>query len=191
MYLPNEDKATKALIGIEYEHHEIHDGDSFTCHYNNTVTNTGEQTAIAFNTNNSTKWIHLVITAIATGASYISLYEISDLDVDEGSQLVIYNRDRNSIKTSSISSVETTPVINKATSYNEAQLAGASLSTANEIMKRYIGNNGKAGIGGETRGVAEFILKQNTQYCVVLTSLVDDDVTHNITLDWYEHINEE
>ena len=183
------DRATNTIQTIEYEHHEIHAGSSFTCHYNNDVTNIGEMTGIAFNTPNTTKWIHITVTAVATGGAYIAIYEAADLDVDEGSQLTIYNRDRNSATTSVVTSIETTPVANKATSYTEAQLAGATLSTATEIMRRYIGTPGKGGIGGETRAVSEWILKQNTQYCFLIYSLTADDATHNLTLDWYEHTN--
>lgn len=183
------DKATNVITNIPYDHHEIHDGSSFTCHFSNDVTNIGEQTGIAFNTPNTTKWIHIEVSAFASGASYFSIYEVADLDVDEGTDLAIYNRDRNSLTASTVSTIETTPEAGKATSYTEAQLSGATLSTATEIMKKYIGTSGKSAIGGETRGVAEFILKQGTQYAFVLTSLVADDVIHNITLDWYEHTN--
>jgi len=181
------DKATNTLQTIEYEHHEIHAGSSFTCHFNNDVTNIGEQTGIAFNTPNTTKWLHIQVTAVATGAAYISIYEVADLDVDEGTDLAVYNRDRNSLTESEVSSIETAPEAGKATSYNEAQLAGSTLSTATEIMRKYIGQAGKSGIGGETRAIGEFILKQGTQYAFVITSLTADDATHNITLDWYEH----
>ena len=183
------DKSTNSIQTIEYEHHELHAGSSFTCHFNNDVTNIGEQTAIAFNTPNTTKWLHILVTAAATGGSYFSIYEVADLDVDEGTQLAIYNRDRNSLTESVVTSIATVPVANKATSYTETQLAGATLSTATEIMRRYFGTAGKGGIGGEARTTGEFILKQATQYAFVLTSLTDDTITHNITLDWYEHTN--
>lgn len=183
------DKATNTIQTIEYEHHEIHAGSSFTCHYNNDVTNVGEMTGIAFNTPNTTKWIHIEVSAFASGASYFAIYEVADLDVDEGTDLAIYNRDRNSLTASTVSTVETSPEAGKATSYTEAQLSGATLSTATEIMRKYIGTSGKSAIGGEARGIGEFILKQATQYAFVLVSLTADDVTHNITLDWYEHTN--
>lgn len=183
------DRATNSIQTIEYEHHEIHAGSSFTCHFNNDVTNIGEMTGIAFNTPNTTKWIHVEVTAVATGPAYFALYEVADLDVDEGTDLAIYNRDRNSLSASTVTTIETTPEAGKATSYTEAQLAGATLSTATEIMRKYIGTAGKAGIGGETRGTGEFILKQATQYCFVISSLTADNATHNITLDWYEHTN--
>lgn len=186
---PRIDAYTHALEIIDYAHHEIHSGSSFTCHFNNDVTNIGEMTGIAFNTKDTTKWVHIICTAVATGAAYFSIYENADLDVDEGTDLTIYNRDRNSATASTVSSIETSPEEGKATSYTEAQLAGATLSTATEIMRKYIGTTGKGGFGGEASHADEFILNSGVQYAFVLTSLTADDATHNITLDWYEHTN--
>jgi hypothetical protein len=185
------DSQTRAWNTIEYEHHEIHAGSSFTCHYSNDTTNTGEMTMIAFNTPNTTKWLHIIIEASSTAGSYLAIYEVADLDVDEGTQLAVYNRDRNSATTSVITSIETVPVANKATSYNEAQAAGATLSTANEIFRFYMGAAAAgADIRGEARAAAEWILKQNTQYAFVIVATSNDDNTHNLVLSWYEHTNQ-
>jgi len=185
------DKATNSIQTIDYSHHEIHAGSHFTCHYSNDVTAVGEQTGIAFNTPNTTNWIHMFATATSTGAAYFAIYETADLDVDEGTDLTIYNSDRNSATASTVTTVETTPEAGKATSYTETQLAGATLSTATEIYRSYIGYSGVglSGAGGMSRSDAEFILKQNTQYCFVVNALTADDTTHNIILEWYEHIN--
>lgn len=185
------DSQTRAMNVIDYEHHEIHGGSSFTCHYNNDTTNTGEMTMIAFNTPNTTKWIHVVFEAQVTAAAYMAIYETADLDVDEGTDLAIYNRDRNSIVASVVSTVETTPEAGKATSYNEAQAAGATLSTATELMRHYMGAAAAgADVSGGLRATSEFILKQATQYAFVIVATSDDTNTHNITLSWYEHTNQ-
>ena len=187
---PRIDVQTHALNTIEYEHHEIHAGSSFTCHYNNDCTNTGEMTMIAFNTPNTTKWIHVVFEAQVTAGAYMAIYETADLDVNEGTQLTIYNRDRNSATTSVVTSIETTPVANKATSYTEAQAAGATLSTATELMRHYMGAaTVGADVAGGARATSEFILKQATQYAFVVVSTSNDDNTHNLTVSWYEHTN--
>lgn len=185
------DSQTRAWNTIEYEHHEIHAGSSFTCHYNNTCTNTGEMTMIAFNTPNTTKWIHIVFEAQVTAGAYMAIYETADLDVDEGTDLTIWNRDRNSLTASVVSTVETTPEAGKATSYTEAQAAGATLSTASELMRHYMGAaTVGADVSGQSRAVAEFILKQATQYAFVIVSTSNDDNEHNLILSWYEHTNQ-
>ena len=181
------DGSTNALETIEYEHHEIHSGSSFTCHYNNDVTNIGEMTAIAFNVPDTAKWPHLIIEAETTGAGYVGLYEATSIDVDEGTQLTIYNRNRNSGTAATVTSIETVPVANKATSYNETQAAGANITMTTELARNYLGAGEKKTVGGGGRGSQEWVLDQAGQYCVLIHSLTDDDATHNITLDWYEH----
>jgi hypothetical protein len=183
------DGSTNALETIEYEHHEIHSGSAFTCHYANDVTNIGEMTAIGFNTPNTTTWVHLTVEAETTGAAYVALYENTSIDVDEGTQLTIYNRNRNSATAATVTTIETVPVANLATSYNEAQAAGANITTTTELAINYLGAGERKSVGGASRGVQEWVLDQNQQYCVLMYSLTNDDATHNITLDWYEHVD--
>jgi hypothetical protein len=185
------DKATNSIQIIDYAHHEIHAGSSFTCHYSQTApTNVGEMTMIAFNTPDSTTYLHMFAEASSTAASTFSIYEVADLDVDEGTQLTIYNRDRNSSTLSTVTIIETTPVANKATSYSVVQAAGATLSTAIPIYVKYLGAAAAgADTSGETRDSHEFILKRNTQYAFVIANTTDDTNTHNIILNWYEHAN--
>ena len=181
------DASTHAIETIGYAHHEVHAGSAFTCHYNNSVTNIGEMTAIAFNTPDTTKWGHVVAQYFSGGAAYFAVYENPSIDVDEGTQLTIYNRNRNSATASTMSSIETAPVANKATSYDETQAAGANITTTVEIERRYIGAGDRKSVGGAARGEEEFILDQGNQYIFMLVSLTADDAIHNITLDWYEH----
>lgn len=181
------DASTHAIETIGYAHHEVHAGSAFTCHYNNSVTNIGEMTAIAFNTLDTTKWGHVVAQYFSSGAAYFAVYENPSIDVDEGTQLTIYNRNRNSATASTMSSIEAAPVANKATSYDETQAAGANITTTVEIERRYIGAGDKKSVGGAARGEEEFILDQGNQYIFMLVSLTADDAIHNITLDWYEH----
>ena len=186
------DKATHALSVIEYPHHEVHGGSAFTCHFSNDCTNTGEMTVIAFNTGDSKKWVHLVAEVTATAAAYFAVYETTSIDNGEGTTLTIYNRNRNSSNTSTVSTIEATPTVGSATSFNEGQANGANITTTTELVRTYVGAGEKVNAsGGDTRGVSEFVLKQNTQYAFMLVSTTDDDNTHNIVLDWYEHQDKE
>lgn len=186
------DNASNALEVIDFEHHEIHAGDSFVAHYSNTVTNIGEMTVIAFNTPDTTKWIHLVVEYTATALAEALLIEAPSIDVDEGAALLIFNRDRNSAKVSGVSSIETAPVANRATSFNEVQAAGANITinAANTVSIHHIGGgSGPHGTGGGQIQRDEYILKQNTQYAIILRALNNDDNIHNLHASWYEHIN--
>ncbi len=189
---PRIDSSTHSLQSIEYEHHEVHAGSAYGCHFTNDCTNTGEMTVIAFNTPNTTKWIHLVANATASAQASFGIYENTSIDVDEGTQLTLYNRNRNSANTSALTSIEAAPVANKATSFNEAQAAAANITTTTEVYDEHIGSgSGVRASGGSTRGQAEWVLKQNQQYAIIITNLNNDDNTHNISLSWYEHTNKD
>jgi hypothetical protein len=185
------DKATNTIQTISYEHHEIHAGSAFTCHFSQTApTAAGEMTIIAFNTPDTTKWIHMFAEWSSTAASTATIYEAADLDVEEGTDLAIYNRDRNSATASVVTTIETVPEAGKATSYTVAQAAGATLSTATPIYQKYLGAAAAgADTLGESRDAHEFILLKNTQYAFVIANTTADDNTHNIVLNWYEHTN--
>jgi len=191
----NIDTATYAAMTIEYEHHEIHSGSSFACHYENFCTNAGEQTVIAFNTPNTTKWLHIVAVGSCTAVTRFSIVENPTIDNDEGTQLTIYNRDRNeTTKTSGVTSIESTPVANKATSFNEAQAENANITETTQLDSIIIGSGGagaSGGIGGSARAGAEWILKQNTQYAFIAESMDANNNYHTIELTWYEHTNKE
>ena len=184
------DDATRAQTTIEYEHHKVHEGSAFTCHYSDECTNIGEMTVIAFNTPNTTKWVHLMANASVTAAAYIAIYETTSIDTGEGADLAIYNRNRNKSTTSTVSTIEATPEVNKATSFNESQAANANITTTTELGRTYMGAGTRNSLtGGETRGSAEFVLKQNTQYAIMVVSTTDDTNIHNLTLNWYENTN--
>ena len=177
---------------IDFEHHEIHEGVSFVCHYSNTVTNSGEMTAIAFNTPDTAGWVHVVVEYTATALARALLIEAPSIDLDEGADLVIFNRNRNSAKTSGVSTIETVPELNEATSYNEAQAAGANITinAANTVSEHHIGGgSGPFGTGGGQLQRDEYILRQNTQYAFILEALNNDDNIHNLHVSWYEHSN--
>jgi len=187
------DSATGALSSIEYEHHEVHNGNAFHCHYENLCTNTNEKTAIAFNTPNTTNWIHIIAAASVTSIARLSIIENPSIDNDEGTDLTVYNRDRNSSTTSGITTIETTPQSGKATSFNETQAANANITTTTTLDSTVVGaagaNPAKGGAGMLARGSQEWILKQNYQYAFMVESLSDDDNYHTIELNWYEHTN--
>ncbi len=185
------DSSTHTLQTIEYEHHEIHSGSSFTCNYENTTTNIGEMTVIAFNTPNTTKWIHFVADISSTGACYVLLCENTSIDVGEGTEITIYNRNRNSTNTSTVSSIEATPSAGEATSYNEVQAAGANITTTTTLERNYLGAGDKKTLGGSTRATQEWVLDQNQQYAVIVVAQTNDDAVTTITLDWYEHTDKD
>jgi hypothetical protein len=85
--------------------------------------------------------------------------------------------------------VEASPTANEVTTYNETQAASANITTTTQIYHEHLGASGNpvSALGGQTRGQTEFLLKQNTQYAIILQALDNNDNSHNIILNWYEH----
>ena len=185
------DKATNATTTITYAHHEIHVGSSFTTHFDNTTTgNDDHRTVIGFKTPNTTKWIHVIIGVSATAAAEFSVLEAPTVSDNAGTDLAIYNRDRNSDTTSGVLSLENPAVAGGATSFIEAQIGAASLSGGTQVTHVTLaGGLGKKAVGGLARGSEEWILKQNTKYLFIMQNLNDTANLHEIDLSWYEHTN--
>ena len=189
--LADQIEPSSGVLGtIEFEHFEIHMGKSFTVSFDNDVTNTNEMSAIAFNVPDDVKKVHMIITASGTSLTQFNLYESPSIDVDEGTEKDIINRKFESVTTSILTSIETAPVANKVTTYNETQAANANITTTTEKWSETIGQSGNpiSKSGGQSRGTSEFILYGGRQYVVVLKALDANDNHHNIILDWYEQI---
>jgi len=95
---PRIDSVTHALQTIEYEHHEIHSGSSFTCDFVQDVGSGATLSTIVI-TPNTTKWLHLVYEIEVQDESEFTIYE--GAITGTGTTITIYNRDRNNASTSS------------------------------------------------------------------------------------------
>ena len=185
------DEATEALMTIAFEHHEIHEGDSFTMHFENDVTNIGEMTVIAFSLPDTTQWAHCVgVAESILDASTYMIVEAPSIDQDEGTDLVVYNRNRNSSETFIGISIEAAPNA-KATSFNETQAASANITTTIQLLNETIGQTGNvlSRAGGTSRAQNEFIFDQGGEYAYILTATTANDTTHSISVNCYQHTN--
>jgi len=176
-------------IATPIVHHQLHEGELFTCHYENTVTNTNEMTVIAFNTPMD-KRIHLGFRAEVTGTAAFAFYENTSIDVGEGTTLTVYNRNRNKKRiASTLSTIETTPVKGFVTRFDETQAAGANITTTTELWQHSIGSALKQAFEAVgARSANEWILGFNQQYAVIIKTTTDDDNICNLVLDWQEEM---
>jgi len=183
------DASTHTLQTIEYEHHEIHAGSSFTAHYSRTTTSDdNHRTAIGFTAPNTKKWLHIVVEITASSPAEFFLLESPTIDNDAGTQATIYNRNRNSATVSTISDLATTATANKFTTFTEAQIAGANFSGGTELDYILLaGGEGPKAVGGAGRGSQEWVLDQSKKYLFILKNIGANANIHEIHLDWYEH----
>ncbi|MCP3684643.1 MAG: hypothetical protein GY861_18405 [bacterium] len=178
---PGTDQSTGATNIVEYAHHEIHGGSSYMVGSYDPDLDNGEKIIVAFKTPNTTKWLHLLILVDNSSESTLELLEAPTITNDTGTDLVVYNRNRNSGNTSGALNIKASPAAGFAT-------LGPTITATGTVIEAQMVGSGKEKVGGETRGTSEFVLKQNTIYAIRLTALADNG-SANVLLDWYEHTN--
>ena len=188
--VPRLDAITHAQNVIDYAHHEIHDGFSFSAYYTVTTAATdAHRSAIYLLTPATSPDLHMIISFSASYAAIYSICEGVTIDLNEGTNAVaIYNRDRNSTKTSGARDNATAHAANKVTTFTEAEIAGANF-TAGTIIRTVPVVEGAVPkpAGGASRDTQEYILKRGTPYVFLLTNVGANANVHHILLDWYEH----
>ena len=185
------DASTHATTTIEYEHHEIHGGRSFTAHFDNMTTNDNDhRSAIGFQVSNTARWPHMTIEISASYPAEFFLIEAPTIDLADGTEIVIYNRDRNSTNASTILDLANPQVAGKVTTYTEAQIAAATFSGGTTLVHQFlVGGGGPKAVGGIARGAQEWILDQGAKYILLMQNVGANINLHEIHIDWYEHIN--
>ena len=165
------DGTTHSLQIIDYAHHEIHAGSSYTV--SDTVACDTATCQWQITTPDTTKYSHLVFTLTATGEATFLVTEGSDR-VD-GTALTEVNRRRVGTPTAAGTIVTRTPT--------EGTTDGAiTLFSIRNGISTIASKNIE---GGQTRATNEWILKPNTKYVVSITTYTD--VFVSLLLDWYEH----
>lgn len=184
------DGSTNSLQTVDYDHHEIHAGSAFHAEYSVTTGNSDDDvTGILFKTPATLKYAHMVISVSCSDPAEAIVNEAPTLaDAGDGSDLAVYNRNRNSSTTSTLQSLEDTPTVGSLTSMNEAEWTAIGVSSGTELEHQYLaGGSGPKAIGGVSRGTQEWVLKADTIYAIYLQNTGANANTHHISLDWYEH----
>jgi hypothetical protein len=164
------DASTHALMAVTYEHHEVHAGSHYEVRINKDVPNAGAYN-IAFTTPDTTKWAHMIFGVSVELEADVLLYE-DITSFTGGTAVTPINNNRNSVNTSGLVDMEwdTTPTL------------GTPLELAHMVL-----GSGRVS-GGEARGAAEFVLKQNTTYIMLITNQSGSAANEVIIfLNWYEH----
>jgi hypothetical protein len=151
-----EDGITRALLVMDYEHHEIHSGSSFTAYYALTTGSDGTaRTAVYFKTPTGTKLIHAIFSFSASTAANSHILEAPTIAANIGTHAVpIYNRYRDSTKTSIVSDNATSPAANKFTTLTEAQIDGDATFAEGTVLRTepLVAGDGPKPAGGVSRG---------------------------------------
>ncbi|MCK9370129.1 hypothetical protein M0R04_09515 [Candidatus Dojkabacteria bacterium] len=170
---PRIDVITHELINLPADHHEIHEGNSYTVSDSVAVNTTTVKWQVT--TPDSTTYAHMIFDLSCTGEATFLITEGSDRT--DGTTLVEVNRNRVGTPNTAATIVTRTPT--DGTTDGAVTL----LNTRTGIT----GVGGKSVETGSSRGVNEWILKPNTKYVVSITTYAD--VYVSCILNWYEHIS--
>lgn len=99
----NKDAVTNAMMVIDYDHHEVHEGSRYFVQYGvaSLGAMTGDIITLTFTTPASAKWDHFVFTARGSSGWRIRLIEAPTGGATGATgQLPILNKNRNSTNTS-------------------------------------------------------------------------------------------
>lgn len=156
-------------VEIDFIHHVIHEGLRYTVHDLATVSAATPKIYLIITPNTSTR-VHIVFEVEGGAAGVkVELYEGTTTS-DNGTAITPINNNRNS------SNVTTLSVYKGPT----VTLDGTQLT---------VEQSGSASVGGKVSGHAEFeeefVLKQNTNYQLKITTLADL-VSVSTQIGWYE-----
>jgi len=170
------DAATNALLAVNYDHHEIHEGKHFFIEdvqdiaINNVLD-------IQWTTPNTTEWANFAFELNCEAETEWFIYEGVNI-ILAGTAMTAINNNRNSANTSNavIKSIANTSVANANL---DTAVAGAT-----ELAHGIVGAGQNGGIINRDD---EIIFKQNTNYC--LRAVANAAGYTNFRMSWYEHTN--
>lgn len=165
------DVMTGAMIGIDYGHHEIHDGDTFRVGAILTNVSNAASRLIRIKTPNSSSYSHWGSETITDAACQIEFYEGTIFTAASGTQVSTFNKNRMSANVAS-TLIYTTPTV-------------SVLGT--QLMQKRFGTGKTA--GGEAGTTAEWILKADTNYLFKIINKAGGGGSLNGSwrFIWYEH----
>ncbi len=175
------DASTHSLQTISYAHHEIHGGAAYSAAISASG-GSGTKATISFTTPDTTTWAHLVIIIRSNVEAQLTFGEAVTVTAASGADLAPFNRNRNSGNTSGMISngsaggagnVTTGAIV---TSFGTELVSGAQVGSGKD--------------GDDARGIAEWVLKQNTAYAVELESQASSSEVY-VELNWYEHTDKD
>ncbi len=177
------DRSTYAVNVIDYAHHEVHSGNSFGVSTVDADLDNGDTLVMVFTVPDTVKWMHMISIMRNTSSSLAEMLEGPTIGANKGSEISIHNKNRNSTKVSIATSVAASPTIGKVS------IGAAITADGTSLEPEYIGT-GKDKGAGETRALAEYILKQNKIYAFRLIGAADNG-NASIKLVWYEHTDKQ
>ena len=182
---------TLAQPTIDYGHHEIHGGSSFTVQYSRTTAATANHRSGIYLLTPATPLLHMIVSFSSSIAAVFSICEGVTFTANIGTHgVAIYNRYRDSVKASTVKDNATSAAANKITTIDETEFGNGSFNAGTVIRTEPLeAGTGPKPAGGGGRDAQEYILAASTKYIFMITNTPATANVHHILLDWYEHTN--
>ena len=186
--VPSIDSVARSLIGIQFGHHEIHDGDTFDQWHTLTGKNDGTYLTIYFRSPyTGGKRVHMLAKWESSGAAYFRIREYPVVTVNTGTTKAVYNCERDSENTSLVFDNATIPV--RGACMTDVTIANRTPATRGVngglvIFEEYSGVGKTA--GGGSRSENERVLAADMPYVFEVESDAAALVLA-LQLVWYEH----
>lgn len=176
----------KENVGISFEHHEIHDGDTYQVFFEDITLDDNATINFAFKTPAlTTKEIHMIVEYATKIGGQLTILEAATWTAKSGTATTPINLNRNSDKTSEILGNETTTTFTTA---NQVALNITTILTTNAtVVESDAVYGSKWGGAHSSRGLTEIILKADTTYVVLFTAEGASNFAH-LKLRWYEYL---
>jgi hypothetical protein len=167
------DPLTGALITIDTDHHQIHEGDYFTFSTKITITPSGTYNFVFQTPASSSATIHYRPANIVSSADKLDILFYEGCSTSGGTVATAQNRNRISTAVSTFVVAYNVTVTSSGTLFNTSYIPGAT-------------GIGGSRSGGEIGAINEWILKHSTNYCGRLINGSTTDNTVLVIITWYE-----
>lgn len=164
------DNLTGALVAVENEHHEIHEGETFQVSYKSPdASPIADDGTVIFVLTTTTKTAHLVFDASGGGDFEGEFRE--DVTVAAGTSMTPQNKNR------------TFPNNNTATVVRDPTVSNAGVLLETAFIP---GGTGPLAGGGIGSGRSEWILKKGAKYMLRITNRAGNNQPMSLRAEWYE-----
>jgi hypothetical protein len=164
------DPVSRALITLDFPHHEIHEGDHYEIQEWKDITGAGTDYDIRIVTPDVDTWSHFTMHFQTEDEFSTTLYEGATLSA--GTAITPINNNRNSANASGMT-ITHTPTV-------------TAVGTPIKSWKTGVGTGDQ---GTTTNGRNELILKRNTTYLLRFSRVPSGTGYVDYNLNWYEHAN--
>jgi hypothetical protein len=181
------DELSNALITLGFDGHKLHDAKTFLADYVDESIGSGATHAIAFKTPATSPEIHMDLGFKVLVSGDIEIFEGASWATSTGTQLAVYNRNRNNAASSAVLEDTSGTFTASDNLIVDPNIPANGLSQATPIHHVFSFGAQQNPFQGE-RGTEEFILKANTQYVVLFTSGGANNKVQ-LFMEWNEHTN--